>query len=111
MSIARVLLAEVLAVLEHEPALAERVRRLFAPALPPSVDSEYETVRDFAARIGVSERHVFDLRKRRQIVTIGQGRSLRVDVRASLTQLREHRDDGIEREARAAARRAAGRVQ
>lgn len=112
MSLARLLLGEVLDTLEREPALAERARRLLGVAPPATpTESAYETVAAFASRIGCSQRHLFDLRNRGELVTIGKGRSLRVDVKASLAQLRGHLDDGIEREARAAARRAAGRVQ
>jgi hypothetical protein len=89
----------------------EAVREVLAPTkAEPEV--LFAKVPDFAKRIDISERHVWDLVKR-GLPTIGSGCCRRVDVRAALEWMRVQKpqaDDCVERSARRAARRAALRA-
>ena len=89
----------------------EAVRDALAEERAPKDETLYEPISAFARRLGVSRRHVFDLRARGAIVVVGEGRAVRVDVRRSLDLLRErataNADNEIEQRARRDAARAA----
>jgi predicted DNA-binding transcriptional regulator AlpA len=86
-----------------------------APTPTPANDSTalYLRVPGYAKRVSLSERTIWSLISK-GLPTIGAGRSRRVDVARAdewLRERRDHVDDALERQARAAAGRAAGRVR
>ena len=95
---------------ELDARIEAAVRKALAPS-KTEPEALFMKVVDFAKRIDVSERHVWDLVKR-GLPTIGTGRSKRIEVKAALDWMRGQKaqvDDSIERDARRAARRAASR--
>jgi hypothetical protein len=93
-------------------ALRLEADALEAETAGPVAVALYMTVRDFAHRVAVSERTVWNL-VAKGLPTVGQKRGRRVDVESAdewLRQERDHVDDGVERAARVAARTAASRA-
>ncbi len=116
MTIGRDLLLEMIGAIEHDVALADRVRLVLG--MGPTAAAEpaviYLRVPAYARRASMSERSVWSL-VARGLPTIGAGRSRRVDVARADGWLRDQReavavDGAVETKARRAARRAAGRV-
>jgi len=101
------LLDAVVTAAEQNPALADRLRALLAPAVNVEPVAIYQRVSDYAARIGVSKRTGWSL-VAAGMPTIGAGRYRRVDVARADEWLRarSQTDDAIERRARADASRA-----
>ena len=116
MSVMANVIALVLGELEQDPALCARARRVLGLVdRPPSVPSEreYDTLDEFAERLGVSKRHAADLRAQGRLVVVGSGRSVRIDVAASLDRLRRQAlpgPDVIDIDARRRARAAASKI-
>lgn len=125
MIIVKNIIAAVVEAVENDADLQRRLRSLAtlvgigAPAPTGSHERQFDSIGQFAKRIGRSKRHVHDLRARGKIVTLGQGRGLKIDVQRSLDRLRhdsaDDRDvarlDEARDRARAAARKVAGEVQ
>ena len=111
MSVARELLLGLVAELRADPTLAAELRSILGVASPaPQPEPIYLAVRAYARRLGVSERTAWSWAAA-GMPCVGAGRTRRVDVRAADAWLRDRRDvadDAVERQARAAARRAAG---
>lgn len=117
------IITAVVEAVEGSPDLQRRLRALAVlvgiggTVTTPSDDRQFDTIAQFARRLGVSRRHVAGLRERGMLVTIDSGRALRVDVRASLERLRRDPDraravvelDEARRRARQAAVRVTGR--
>ncbi len=100
----------VVAADELRALIGEAVREALAPARAEP-EPIYLRVRAYAERVTMSERTVWTF-VRKGLPCIGVGRSRRVDVKAADAWLKGERDqvdDGIERDARRAARRAASR--
>ncbi len=122
MSVIANVIALVLDELERDRTLLDRARHAFGvgTASPNpvddcqyNVDNKYETFTQFASRLGVSRRHVADLRARGQLVVVGAGRAVRVDVAATLDRLQRQAQPGpdvVDLDARRRARAAAERV-
>jgi hypothetical protein len=109
-SLARLLIEE----LEADASLASRWRAVFglAPSMPATEPvAIYMRVKEYAARISVSERHAWDLVSR-GLPCVGSGRGRRVDVGRADEWLRTRRDvvdDASEKDARRRARSTAKR--
>jgi hypothetical protein len=96
--------------LRADPKLAADFRELLGATATPEISEPiYLRVADYAKRVSLSERTVWNFIVQ-GLPTIGTGRTRRVavaDADAWLRDRRETVDDGVERQARAAARRAA----
>jgi hypothetical protein len=110
-SVGRELLVEVVAALKADPELARELRELLgvAAAKAPEPTPIYMRVAEYAKRVSLSERTLWYLVPK-GLPVVGDGPARRVDVARADTWLRERSaqlDDAVEREARAAAAKAA----
>jgi hypothetical protein len=115
--IVREILVTCIRLLRADSALLADVSALIAAGAStssaPHAEREYDTLSQFAARLGVSRRHVADLRAAGKLITVGAGMALRVEARTSIERMR--RGDAqargvVELDARRRARVAATRA-
>jgi hypothetical protein len=115
-AVGREILIGIVAALREDPTLARELRELLGVAASePKADSAqlFMRVRDYAGRVSLSERTVWNMIAR-GLPTVGESRSRRVDVARADLWLRNERkavDDSVERSARESARRAARAVR
>jgi hypothetical protein len=111
-AVRREILLGIVAALREDPTLARELRELLGVAASePKAESAqlFMRVRAYAARVSLGERTIWATISR-DLPTVGQGRSRRVDVGRADAWLRDEHaavDDAVERSARASARHAA----